>query len=119
MSFWRDDVIQPALDSETHGQMAEQVEWIAREPGNARPYYHLAQFYRMEGRQEEALGLLLEAVRLDATLAGAHSSLAEVYAVRGDYASAWRHARAAEQNGEGRAVEMLTRHGIAEESPAG
>jgi len=114
MSFWRDEVIQPALDAETQAQMREQVEWIAREPGNARPYYHLAQFYRMEGRQEEALGLLLEAVRLDETLAGAHTSLAQVYAVRGDYNSAWRHARAAERNGEMRAVEMLTRHGIGE-----
>ena len=114
MSFWRDEVIQPALDAETRAQMAEQIEWIAREPGNALPYYHLAQFYRMEGRQDEALGLLLEAVRLDETLAGAHASLAEVYAVRGDYAAAWQHARAAERNGDPRAVEMLTRHGIRE-----
>jgi thioredoxin-like negative regulator of GroEL len=114
MSFWRDEVIQPTLDAETQAQIAEQLHWIAREPGNARPYYHLAQFYRMEGRQEEALGLLLEAVRLDETLAGAHTSLAEVYAVRGDYGAAWRHARAAERNGETSAVEMLTRHGIQE-----
>ena len=114
MSFWRDDVIQPALDAETQLQMAEQIEWIAREPGNARPYYHLAQFYRIEGRQDEALGLLLEAVRLDDTLSGAHASLAEVYAVRGDYGAAWRHARTAEKNGESRAVEMLKRHGIRE-----
>ena len=113
-SFWRNEVIQPALDAETKAQMAEQVEWIAREPENARPYYHLAQFYRMEGRQDEALGLLLESVRLDQTLAGAHTSLAEMYAVRGDYGAAWRHARAAERNGEATAVGMLTRHGIRE-----
>jgi cytochrome c-type biogenesis protein CcmH/NrfG len=41
------------------------VKWIEREPANPRPYYHLAQFYRMENRTEQALGLLLEAVRLD------------------------------------------------------
>ena len=114
MSFWRDEVVQRALDAETSAQMAEQVEWIQREPGNAQPYYHLAQFFRMEGKQDEALGLLLEAVRLDETLAGAHVSLAEMYAVSGDYSAAWRHARAAERNGEARAVEMLTRHGIRE-----
>ncbi len=113
--FWRDEVIQPALDAETKAQMAEQVEWIAREPANALPYYHLAQFYRMDGRSDEALGLLLEAVRLDNTLAGAHASLAELYAIRADYAAAWRHARAAERMGERRAVEMLTRHAIREE----
>src|SRR5437899_4568458 len=76
MSFWRDKVIQPALDAETRAQMDEQREWIARNPKNPRPYYHLAQFYRIEGRQEEAMGLLLEAVRLDETLAAAQVSLA-------------------------------------------
>ena len=35
----------------------EQLAWIAREPANARPYCNLAQLYRMNGRQEEALGL--------------------------------------------------------------
>jgi cytochrome c-type biogenesis protein CcmH/NrfG len=93
--------------------MTKQIEWIRREPSNAKPYYHLAQFYRMLNRQEEALGLLLEAVRLDPAHAEAHVSLAEVYAIRADYAAAWRHARAAESNGDAGAVEMLTRHNIA------
>ena len=115
MNFWRDEVIQRTLDAETRAQMAEQVEWIAREPGNPLPYYHLAQFCRMEGRQDEALGLLLEAVRLDETLAGAHVSMAEIYAVRADYRAAWRHARSAERYGDSRAIEMLGRHGINEE----
>jgi len=39
--------------------------------------------------------------------------VAEIYAVRGDYAAAWRHAGLAEQNGEPGAVEMLRRQGIA------
>jgi hypothetical protein len=114
MSFWRDEVIQPMLDHETRLQMNEQREWIAREPGNARPYYHLAQFCRMEGQQDEALGLLLEAVRLDESLAPAHVSLAEIYAVREDYRAAWRHARAAERHGERRGVDLLTRYAIPE-----
>ena len=110
MGFWRREVIDFALDQETRRHIEEQMEWIAREPGSARPYFHLAQLYRMNGRQDEALGLLLEAVRLDPTLAGAHASLAEVYAIRGDSDAAWRHARAAEEHGEPRAVEMLKRH---------
>ena len=114
MSFWRKQVIQPALDHETRKHMEEQLAWIAREPGNARPYLHLAEFYRMEGREDEALGLMLHAVQLDPQFAAAHASLAEIYAVRGDYPAAWRHARLAERAGEPRAVALLERHNVAE-----
>jgi tetratricopeptide (TPR) repeat protein len=114
VSFWRKDVIQPALDAETRQQMKEQLAWIAREPGNARPYLHLAEFYRMEGRDEEALGLMLQAVHLDADFAAAHAALAEMYAVRSDYPAAWRHARLAESLGESRAVSLLKRHSVPE-----
>jgi cytochrome c-type biogenesis protein CcmH/NrfG len=103
MGFWRKDAIEPALRHETERQMDEQRAWIAREPGNARPYFHLAQFYRMEGRQEEALGLLLEAVRLQDGFGEAHVSLAEIYAIREDYGAAW----------DGRGVELLRRYGTA------
>ena len=114
MSFWRKEVIQPALDHETQKQIREQREWIEREPANPRPYYHLAQLYRLDRRSEEALGLLLEAVRLDDTFADAHAALAEMYAVGGDDRAAWHHARAAERHGNGRAVELLQRHKLAE-----
>jgi cytochrome c-type biogenesis protein CcmH/NrfG len=114
MSFWRDEVTGFALNHETRKQMEEQRAWIEREPGNARPYYHLAQFYRMENRGDEALGLLLEAVRLDPEFAEAHVALAEIYAVRADYAAAWRHARAAQTLGDGRAVALLERNGVRE-----
>ena len=114
MSFWRKQVIQPSLDAETRKHMEEQLAWIAREPGNARPYLHLAEFYRMEGREDEALGLMLHSVQLDPEFAVAHASLAEIYAVRGDYQAAWRQARLAESLGESRAVELLKRHNVAE-----
>ena len=94
--------------------MEEQLEWIEREPANPRPYFHLAQFYRTLGRQDEAMGLLLEAVRRDGQFAEAHISLAEIYAIRADCRAAWEHARAAERAGDGRAVEMLTRHAVPE-----
>ena len=111
---WRKELIDPALDDETNRQIGEQRAWIAREPGDARPYYHLAQLYRVADRQEEALGLLLEAVRLDPAFGEAHAALTEISAVRADYPAAWRHARLAEQGGERRAVELLQRYGVPE-----
>lgn len=113
MGFWR-KTIDFALDHETRLQMDEQSTWIERDPSNPHPYYHLAQFYRMNGKQDVAQGLLLEAVRLDAGFAEAHVSLTEIYAVRGDYRAAWRHARLAEQGGKPHAVELLKRYEIAE-----
>ena len=115
MGFWRKKVIDPALDHETERQIAEQKAWITREPSDARPWYHLALLYRMQGRPEEALGLLLECVRLDGSHAAAHVALAEMYAVAGDGRSAWRHARKASDAGDRRGVELLVRYGVGEE----
>jgi cytochrome c-type biogenesis protein CcmH/NrfG len=114
MSFWRKEVVEFALSHETVQQMDGLRTWIQREPTNAKPYYYLAQFYRMESRAEESLGLLLEAVRLDATFADAHAALTELYAVKADYQSAWRHARIAEESGNARGVELLRRYGVGE-----
>ena len=116
MGFWRKEVIEPMLDADMRRVIEEQVTWIAREPGNAKPYYHLAQLYRTQSRQEEALGLLLEAVRLDAGCAEAHISLAEIYCVRDDAGAAWRHARLAAASGNGSAVALLERHGVVDPS---
>jgi tetratricopeptide (TPR) repeat protein len=114
MSFWRREVIPFALSQETRLHMEEQRAWIQREPHNGRPYYNLAQLYRIEGRQDEALGLLLEAVRLEDGLSEAHVSLAEIYAVREDYRAAWRHARAAERSGVSSASDLLKRYNLPE-----
>jgi tetratricopeptide (TPR) repeat protein len=112
VSFWRKEVIDFALDRETQTAIEEQRAWILREPANPKPYYHLAQLYRVAFKPEEALGLLLQAVRLDPDFADAHASLAEMYVLGGDYPAAWRHARLAEANGVPRVVEMLTRNGV-------
>ena len=114
MSFWRKEVIEYALDQETVRHIEEQRDLIARDPANPQPYHNLAQLYRIQNRQDDALGLLLEAVRLDDSYAEAHLALAEIYVVRGDEAAAWRHARAAERAGNPRAVELLTRHRVKE-----
>mgnify|MGYP005810512039 CR=1 FL=1 len=114
MSFWRDDVIGFALDHETGKHIAEQKSWIASEPSNPKPYVNLARLYRMQWKPEQALGLLLEAVKLDGDFAAAHTELAQLYAVKNDPAAAWRHARAAERNGDPSAADLLRRHGVAE-----
>jgi Tfp pilus assembly protein PilF len=114
VGFWRKQVVDFALDRETRRHLDEQMAWIAREPSNPRPYYHLAQLYRTQGKTGEALALLLEAVSRDDTCADAHAALAEIYAVGEDYPAAWRHARAAEHHGNRGAVELLLRHGVAE-----
>jgi cytochrome c-type biogenesis protein CcmH/NrfG len=112
MSFWRSTVIDPALDHEILSQIAAQRAWIDRDPANPRPYYHLAQLFRVAFRPDDALGLLLEAVRLDPTLAEAHVSLAEIYIVRADYPAAWRHAALAEQQGNSQAADLLRRYAV-------
>ena len=114
MSFWRNEVVQPALEAETRKHIDEQLAWIARDPGNPRPHLNLAELYRMEGRGDEALGLMLHAVKLDPAFAAAHVALTELYVVRGDYPAAWRHARRAQLEGEPRAVAFLLRHSVPE-----
>lgn len=113
MSVWR-EVVDFALDQETVQAEAEQLAWIAREPGNGQPYYNLAQLRRMQYKQEEGLALLLHAVSLDPALADAHVALTEIYAVQGDVAAAWRHARQAAANGNAEGVALLERHQVAE-----
>lgn len=115
-SFWRRNVIEPALDEDTERQITAQKAWIAAEPSNPRPYWQLATLVRMQGKRDLALGLLLQAVHLDKGFGPAHATLAEVYAVTGDSRAAWRHARLAEQAGIAEAVEMLGRHGVPEEA---
>jgi len=114
VGFWRKELIDFALDHETLCHIREQREWITQEPANPLPYKNLAQLYRIQGRWEEALGLLLEAVRLDAAFAAAHVELSQIYTVVGDFRAAWRHARLAESNGNRSAVELLERHGVRE-----
>ena len=113
MSFWRNEVIDPMLAEQTQREIDEQMLWIAREPANPDPYVNLASLYRIQNRPDEALGLLLEAVRLKPDHADGNVALCEMYSVAGDYPAAWRHARAADVAGDSAGVELLTRHQIA------
>jgi len=112
MGFWRKELIDFALDQDTNCLIAEQKAWIAAEPANAHPYYHLAMLYRMVHRRDEALGLLLHSVSLDDSLAAAHTALSEMYAASGELDRARHHATRAEALGDPAAAEQLRRHGI-------
>jgi tetratricopeptide (TPR) repeat protein len=107
---WRRDLVDFALDEDTERLIAEQKTWIAAEPGAARPYYHLAQLYRLQQRREEALALLLHAVALDAAFAPTHIALSQMYAVSGDMDAARRHAARAAELGDPGAAELLARY---------
>ncbi|MBI3667166.1 MAG: tetratricopeptide repeat protein [Acidobacteria bacterium] len=110
MGFFRKELIDPALDAQTRREIEEQQAAIAADPSNPRPYYNLALLYRMQWKKDEALGLLLEAVRLDPAFVPAHVALAEIYVVCGDMAAARRHAEQASALGDQRARGMLSRY---------
>ena len=112
MSFWRKEVIDFALDQDTVRLIGEQKTWIAAEPGNAKPYYHLAMLYRLQNRREDALGLLLHSVSLAPDLAPAHTALSEMYAASGELDRARHHAAQAEALGDPGAAEQLRRYGV-------
>ena len=114
MSFWRNEVIDPMLNEQTEREIGAQMAWIAADPSNAEPFVNLAALYRTQNRADEALGLLLEAARLNPAHAVANLSLCEMYCVSGDYPAAWKHARRAEASGDRDGVDLLMRHGIAE-----
>ena len=109
VAFFRKEVVEFALGEQTRKAVDEQRAAIAAEPANPRPYHNLALLYRLQDKPDEALGLLLEAVRLDPQFAEAHMALAEIYAVRGDMAAARRHAATAAARGAPQARQMLDR----------
>ncbi len=112
MGFFRKEVIDFALDQETRRAVEEQRAAIAADPADPVPYFRLAALYRMQWHQEEALALLLEAVRLDPRFARAHAALSEIYAARNELSLAGRHAEAAAALGDSSALERLRRYGF-------
>ena len=110
MAFVRKEVVEFALDGATRRAVEEQQGLIAAEPRNPRGYHQLGLLYRMQGKRDEALGLLLEAVRVDAAFAPGHAALVEMYAAGNDMGAARRHAERAAELGDSRARDMLARY---------
>jgi tetratricopeptide (TPR) repeat protein len=110
MGFFRKEMIEFALDQETIQAIAEQKTAITSDPFNPLPYLQLAQLYRMQRKYDEALGLLLEAVRLEPAFAPAQRELALMYIVQGDLSAARHHADQAAASGDRHALDTLEQY---------
>ena len=110
MSFWRRDIIQPALDHEVQAEMAEQRAILEREPNNPRAHFALGTLNHFQGGTDEAIRLYLRAIELDPSYTAPHVSLGRIWAVKGVYDEAWKHAREAERLGDRSLVAQLERY---------
>jgi tetratricopeptide (TPR) repeat protein len=109
-SFWRKNVIQPALDHDVQSAFAEQKAILARDPNNAAAYFALGSLHHFHGQTDLAIQHFEKAIELDPQSPAARISLGRIYAVQGLYELAWKQARAAEGLGNRELVEMLERY---------
>ncbi len=108
--FWRDDVIQPSLNHDVDQAVAEQQAILAKDPNNENAYFALGTLYHFQGATEQALQYFQKSIELNPASSAPHLSIGRIYAVRGDYDRAWKHARAAEALGAHELVELLDRY---------
>ncbi len=109
MSFWRKDVIQPALDRDLKDAIEEQQAILERDPTDPRPHFALGTLYHFHGQPDAAIACFLKAIELDPNYPAPHVSLGRIYAVKGLNDLAWKHAREAERLGDRSLVEQLER----------
>ncbi|HKS94815.1 MAG TPA: hypothetical protein VJV74_01650 [Terriglobia bacterium] len=110
MAFWRDQVIQPALDSDVEAAVREQQAILERDPQNAPAHFALGTLAYFRGHMDAAVTYFLRAIELDAAYAAPHVSLGRIEIARGRYDDAWKHAREAERLGDRSLVEQLERY---------
>ncbi len=109
-SFWRKEVIQPALNRDVDAAVAEQQAILANDPNNANAYFALGTLLHFQGVTQQAIQHFQKSIQLNAGNAAPHLSLGRIYALRGEYELAWKHAHAAETLGARDLVEMLERY---------
>jgi len=110
MSFWRNQVIQPALDSDIDASVREQEAILARDPRNAPAHFALGTLAYFRGQVDAAVTHFLRAIEFDPAYAAPHVSLGRIYIVSGNYNEAWQHAREAERLGDRSLVEQIERY---------
>ncbi len=108
--FWRDNLIQPSLDHDVDLAVAEQQAILAKDPNNANAYFALGTLHHFRGSTGQALQYFQKSIELNPASSAPHLSIGRIYAVRGEYALAWKHARAAEALGARELVELLERY---------
>ena len=107
--FWRNEVIQFALDRDVEEAKAEQRAILARDPRNSHAHHALGTLAHFRGQTEQAIQLFSKAIELNTDSPAPHVSLGRLYALRGEYELAWKHARAAASLGQRELVELLER----------
>ncbi len=110
MTFWRQDVIQPALDADVEAEVREQEDLIRSNPADPFAHFALASLAHFRGQTERAIQHFEKAIELDPAYAAPCVSLGRIYAVRGDYDRAWKHAREAAQRGDSTLLGQLARY---------
>ncbi|HTV56625.1 MAG TPA: tetratricopeptide repeat protein [Terriglobia bacterium] len=110
MSFWRNTVIQPALNSALDAAVNEQQELLRRDPSNPYAYFALGTLAHLHGNTDAAIPFFLKAIELNPTYAAPRVSLGRIYAVKASYELAWQHAREAERLGDPSLVQQLQRY---------
>lgn len=110
MSFWRDEVIQPALDRDVQEAIAEQQALVDGDPANPRAHFALGTLYHFHGQPDVAIALFQKAIELDPNYAAPHVSLGRIYAVRGLGDLARKHAREAARLGDRSLLEQIDRY---------
>ena len=108
--FFREEVIEPALDHETGRHIREQQKAIEADPAAAKPHHNLGVLYRLQGKAAEAEEQFRKALSLDPRLAESHIQLGQMCAVRGDYEQARQHAKAAADLGDPQLLRLLDRY---------
>ena len=110
MSFWRKDVIQPALAAEEEATIREQEELLRKDPADPKPYFALGTMAQIRGHAEGAVQYFLKAIEIDPSFSPPRVSLGRIYALWGQNEAAWKCAREAERLGDRSLVEQLERY---------
>ncbi|HLI30325.1 MAG TPA: tetratricopeptide repeat protein [Terriglobia bacterium] len=110
MPFWRQDVIQPALDAGVDAEIREQETRIHSSPADPIAHFALASLAHFRGQTEKAIQHFEKAIELDPSYAAPHVSLGRIYAVRGDYDRAWEYAQEAARRGDSTLLDQLERY---------
>jgi tetratricopeptide (TPR) repeat protein len=110
MNFWRQQVIQPALDGDLNAAIQEQIATLERDPSNPRTCFALASLRYLQGDKNAAVRLFQQAIALDPQCGAPHASLGRIYAVEGRYEDAWRHAHEAARLGDRSLLEQMERY---------
>src|SRR5579871_288965 len=100
MSFWRQEVAQPALDKGVEEAIAEQQALLQQNARNAGAHFALGTLTYYAGDHLAAAEHFRKAIELDPDYAAPRVSLGRMLAVAGDDEAAWEQARAAQRLGD-------------------